>query len=190
MKLIDLLDMMAKGEKLPSKIRLFNEVFEYDEDEKTYLDKDGYTFDDYCLMDSLNEEIEQVEWSITLNSNSITFTKNGEALFSITDGEDDEEPSRKDKLLAIIDHYGLDKQLKYIHSEYYELDEAIINTETFTKIYGEISDGDIKHIAEEIADIEVMLKQFQYFYKIEDSEIEEIMNEKIDRQLDRIEGEE
>ena len=181
MKLIDLLDMMAKGEKLPSKIRLFNEVFEYDEDETTYLDKDGYTFDDYCLMDSLNEEIEQLEWHIELKNMNITCSNDGMEL-SI--------PSRKDKLLAIIEHYGLDKQLKYIHSEYYELDEAIINTETFTKIYGEISDGDIKHIAEEIADIEVMLKQFQYFYEIEDSEIEEIMNGKIDRQLDRIEGEE
>lgn len=32
-------------------------------------------------------------------------------------------------LLKIVNHYGLMKQLKYIHSEYFELDEAIINGE-------------------------------------------------------------
>ena len=84
----------------------------------------------------------------------------------------------KNKLLQIINHYGLDKQLKYIHSEYFELDEAIIS-----------GDKPI-HIAEEIADIQVMLKQFQYYYEIEDSEVEQIMAEKIDRQIKRIESEE
>ena len=33
----------------------------------------------------------------------------------------------KDKLLQIINHYGVMKQLKYIHSEYFELDEAILD---------------------------------------------------------------
>lgn len=42
---------------------------------------------------------------------------------------------------------------------------------------------------EEIADITVMLKQFQYYYGIEDKEIEEVMKYKIDRQLERIENE-
>lgn len=186
MKLIDLLNMMAKGEKLPSKIRLFNEVFEYDEDEKTYLDKDGYTFDDYCLMDSLNEEIEQEEWSITLNSNNITFTKNGDAIMTFSS----EESSRKDKLLAIIEHYELEKQLKYIHTEYFELDEAIIDycDDEYTYM-DEVEKNHQEHIAEELADIMVMLKQFQYYFDIEDEEIEKIMDSKIDRQLDRIEGE-
>ena len=32
----------------------------------------------------------------------------------------------KEDLLKIINHYGIKKQLKYIHSEYYELDEAIL----------------------------------------------------------------
>ena len=91
----------------------------------------------------------------------------------------------KEKLLKIIQHYGINKQLKYIHSEYFELDEAIIkycNVEElwFTK----------KNIIGEIADIMVMLKQFQYYYDITDEQIEEIMNYKIDRQLDRISEEE
>lgn len=35
----------------------------------------------------------------------------------------------------------------------------------------------------------VMLKQFQYFYEIDDKEIEFIMKSKIDRQLERIDKE-
>ena len=88
----------------------------------------------------------------------------------------------KEKLLKIIQHYGINKQLKYIHSEYYELDEAIFDYIT----RDENRYKDREHIAEEIADVMVMLKQFQYYYGISDEQIEEIMNYKIDRQLDRI----
>ena len=35
----------------------------------------------------------------------------------------------------------------------------------------------------------VMLKQFQYFYEITDKNIEDIMKQKISRQLERIENE-
>ena len=92
----------------------------------------------------------------------------------------------KDKLLQIINNYGLSNQLKYIHSEYFELTEAIINHEWLE------SERGLKgtyFIAEEIADVICMLKQFQYYYGIEDSEIEKIMEEKIQRQLNRIEEE-
>lgn len=102
----------------------------------------------------------------------------------------------KDKLLQIINHYGVMKQLKYIHSEYFELDEAIINLENsaFKSRFLEeeakhIHAEFIYHIAEEIADVMVMLKQFQYYYGFPDSYIENIMNQKIDRQIERIENE-
>lgn len=91
----------------------------------------------------------------------------------------------KEDLLKIIDHYGLSKQLKYIHSEYFELDEAIFDYMT----RDENMYQDREHIAEEIADIMVMLKQFQYYYTISDEEIEKIMQYKIKRQLERIEKE-
>jgi len=99
----------------------------------------------------------------------------------------------ENKLLQIISHYGIDKQLKYIHSEYFELDEAIINAEQFhpksmIQLNASIKNY-INHIAEELADVMVMLKQFQYYYGIEDKQIEDVMNYKIDRQLDRIEKE-
>ena len=100
----------------------------------------------------------------------------------------------KDKLLKIINHYGITKQLKYIHSEYFELDEAIIDYEKSGWNFSDDTCLDIEreyttHIAEEIADIMVMLKQFQYYYCIEDQEIEEIMEYKADRQLKRMENE-
>lgn len=99
----------------------------------------------------------------------------------------------KDKLLEIINYYGIDKQLKYIHSEYFELDEAIIDAEkfkpkSFTQLNINLQEY-TNHIVEELADVTCMLKQFQYYYGISDKEIEKIMNEKIDRQLGRIKNE-
>ena len=89
----------------------------------------------------------------------------------------------KEDLLKIINHYGINKQLKYIHSEYFELDEAILNYET-SELLEKLVENKIEHITEEIADVMVMLKQFQYFYEIED-----IMKYKIKRQLERIDKE-
>ena len=100
----------------------------------------------------------------------------------------------KEDLLKIINHYTLMKQLKYIHSEYFELDEAIIDYQNsgWDFDYEDAQELEKKystHIAEEIADIMVMLKQFQYYYDISDEEIEDIMKYKIQRQLERIESE-
>ncbi len=95
----------------------------------------------------------------------------------------------KEELLKIINHYGIEKQLKYIHSEYFELDEAIVKSRYNCNYDFIEKEEDIKHIAEEIADVMVMLKQFQYFYEITDKNIEDIMKQKISRQLERIEKE-
>lgn len=95
-----------------------------------------------------------------------------------------------EKELEIINHYGITTQLKYIHTEYYELDEAILNEinddETY---YEQVEEYHKKHIAEEIADVMVMLNQFKVYYGIDDKEIESIMNKKIERQLERIKNE-
>ena len=93
----------------------------------------------------------------------------------------------KDDLLKIISFYGVMPQLKYFQSEIFEMNEAIIKYENIPNgIYEHIKNEYKEHIAEEIADITVMLKQFQYYYGIEDKEIEEVMKYKIDRQLERI----
>ena len=82
----------------------------------------------------------------------------------------------KEKLLKIINHYGLAKQLKYIHTEYFELDEAVLS-------------GDKEHIAEELADVLVMLNQIILYFGIDDAQLEVIAEEKVERQLKRIEEE-
>lgn len=99
----------------------------------------------------------------------------------------------KDKLLQIIQHYGINNQLKYIHSEYFELDESIFKYENvgFNLIdegFKDIEEKYKEHIAEEIADVMVMLRQFQYYYGISDEQIEDVMKYKIDRQLKRMES--
>ncbi len=94
----------------------------------------------------------------------------------------------EEDLLTIINHYGIGNQLKYIHSEYFELDEAIFECEHgYNYSPTQLGRTYENHIAEEIADVMVMLKQFQYYYDISNEHIEKIMREKIKRQLERIE---
>ena len=96
------------------------------------------------------------------------------------------------ELLKIIKHYGITPQLKYFQSEVFELNEAIIQYEM---AYGdmcyseEAMNGQRQHIAEEIADVMVMLEQFRIYYGINIGEVGEIMNYKIKRQIERIENE-
>lgn len=97
----------------------------------------------------------------------------------------------KDNLLEIIKHYGVLKQLKYIHTEYFELDEAIMGYESAGWDFNDEDCKDIEtkyknHIIEELADVYVMLEQFRVYYGINSGEVGEIMNQKISRQLQRI----
>ena len=104
----------------------------------------------------------------------------------------------KEKLLKIIKHYGVMPQLKHFQSEVFELNEAIfelneaiINRELHLNYDTEIQD--IKpleeHITEEIADIMVLLEQFRLYYGISEEEVEKIMEEKVNRQIKRMENE-
>ena len=98
-----------------------------------------------------------------------------------------------EKLLKIINHYGVSPQLKYFQSEVFELNEAIITHELKKSVEYEIPLTEIigtkEHIAEEIADVTVMLLQFKEYYGIDGNDVLKIMNEKIDRQLKRMEEE-
>ena len=106
-----------------------------------------------------------------------------------------------EKLRKIINHYGMDKQLKYFQSAVFELNEAIIkrrNTGVIESIAIGITnivapllniknvDYSKEHIKEEIADVMVLLKQFQLYYDISTEEIKSIMKDKVDRQLERM----
>lgn len=87
----------------------------------------------------------------------------------------------KEDLLKIINNYGVIPQLKYFQSEVFELSEAIIKHEALGCEY--------KHITEEIADCLVMLNQFVEYYEIQESDIYMIMEQKIDRQIERMKEE-
>ena len=71
----------------------------------------------------------------------------------------------KENLLKIINHYGVLPQLKHFNSEVFELNEARFEKE---KIGAYPGIEERKHIAEEIADVSVMLNQFKEYYGITD----------------------
>ena len=79
----------------------------------------------------------------------------------------------KNSLLTIFNNYGQNHQTSKLLEEVGEFIETVM-------------DGDKKNMIQEMADVTVMLKQFQYYYGISDEEIEEVMKQKIERQLKRI----
>jgi NTP pyrophosphatase (non-canonical NTP hydrolase) len=91
----------------------------------------------------------------------------------------------RDKLLKIFYHYGIFNQMKKLNEECYELIEAINDF-----IYEDKDEKLIErydHVQEEFADVMVVLEQFKTHYELDNQKIMEIMEQKIDRQLERIE---
>lgn len=80
-------------------------------------------------------------------------------------------------LQKIADHYGLNNQLSMLIEESAEFTQAVSK-------YRRGIVKDMNSIKEELSDILVVAEQLKYL--LGESEIEEIMNSKIDRQLDRI----
>ena len=88
----------------------------------------------------------------------------------------------------IADTYGYDSQSRQLIEEMAELIVAInkmwregMKTDYF---YSELKKKDI---AEEIADTIIMLEQIKYLLQISDTDINEIIDQKLNRQLERIE---
>ena len=79
-----------------------------------------------------------------------------------------------DKYQKIIEHYGVNNQLKKLTEEVYELQESILEQHN------------IEHILEEYADVEVILEQIKQFFNLDDEKIELIKDYKVARQLYRI----
>ena len=79
-----------------------------------------------------------------------------------------------DKYQKIIEHYGVNNQLKKLTEEVYELQESILEQHN------------IEHILEEYADVEVILDQIKQYFKLDDDKIELIKDYKVARQLYRI----
>lgn len=71
----------------------------------------------------------------------------------------------------------MNHQQRKLEEEVYELQEAIIKGD------------DKEHIAEELADVCVLLMQITNYFKLDVPSIDKIMEMKIDRQIERIENE-
>ena len=97
----------------------------------------------------------------------------------------------KENLLKIIQHYGVNAQQRQLAEEVFELQEAILTRELHWHYDTEIQD--IRpldnHIAEEIADVMIMLNQFKAYYEIPNETILVFMRGKVNRQLERIKNE-
>lgn len=89
----------------------------------------------------------------------------------------------KEKEKEIIEHYGVMPQLKHLQGEMFELTEAIINHEN------EMTKGNLSHIIEELADVQVMIDQLKTYYKVKDIDLNKEMEYKVNRQMNRIAGE-
>ena len=99
----------------------------------------------------------------------------------------------KEDLLKIISHYGVNAQQRQLAEEVFELQEAITTHEVKKFSSSGIPITEIvetrEHIAEEIADIAVLLNQFIDYYDLDGEKIQEIADYKIKRQLERIKNE-
>lgn len=102
----------------------------------------------------------------------------------------------KDKTLAknlekIMDHFGINNQLRKFNEECFELIEAIIKSEypaiAKDKKPSFLRDLEKSYIEEEIADCMVLLNQFIRKYSIDTAKIQKLFEEKINRTIKRIE---
>ena len=96
-----------------------------------------------------------------------------------------------EKLLKIINHYGIKHQIRKFNEEAFELMEAIIQFEDdlYYAIEPKILEKAKEHIEEELTDCYVMLEEIRLFYDIYLSRISKRGRFKIDRQLNRMEKE-
>ena len=98
----------------------------------------------------------------------------------------------EDKLLQIIEHFGVLTQQKKLAEEIHELNQAITLYEA--QLSGEYEMpltyliGTKEHIIEELADVLIVLSQFMYYYDLQKKDIDKAMRQKIDRTIERIEN--
>ena len=91
--------------------------------------------------------------------------------------------SLKGKLKKIADHYGLQAQKGMLIEEMAELMQAV------NRFDRNPIEKNLDAIAEEIADVEIMIAQAKYLYAIPQQKIDEITDCKIQRTLERMEVE-
>lgn len=95
----------------------------------------------------------------------------------------------KEKSLKILQHYGINTEIKKLGEECWELHEAVISQLEYQNIIGKTSKVHIEHIEEEVADILVVLMHIINFFELEKENLKKIQSYKLDRTLKRLEKE-
>lgn len=110
--------------------------------------------------------------------------------------KEDVEKSRLEKIRAIGRHYGYDAQSRQCIEEMAELTQAInkywrkdleCGKHMYNPCDGYMPDGSQEYwnLVEEIADVQIMLEQMKFFLAA-DYDIKKMIDEKLDRQMERI----
>lgn len=81
----------------------------------------------------------------------------------------------EEKLLKIYNHFGEAAQIEKLREEVEELIEAI-------------KEGDEEHIKEEMADVLVIVNQIRHKREMNEEELVEIFEQKVNRTLEQIES--
>ena len=89
----------------------------------------------------------------------------------------------KTRIAVLATHYGLRHQLEKLQEELRELDEAIDEQKQFHVPHTKA------HIIEELADVYVVARQIMHLMNVRTSQVSDIVDFKVERQLWRIENE-
>lgn len=95
------------------------------------------------------------------------------------------------KIKYIADHYGYDPQSRQLIEEMAELTVALNKAwrKTFDTVDKIPNMDDEERIVEEIADVEIMITQIEYLLGISAMELNNMIEQKLDRQIERIKNE-
>lgn len=121
---------------------------------------------------------------------------NGEFINLDTAKKIQEDRNMNKDLLKIIQNYGLSNQLKKLSEELYEFQEAVLSYNLLKTINEDVKDEILeintkyiyKCVLEEYADLCVLLSQFELYFDLDEDEVLQVMRNKVDRQLERIEN--
>ena len=117
--ILEIINKMAKGEDIPAKIKIDDNILTWDSMMYDYRDEDGdWLFDDYAINESLNDEVEILETTVTINNHGVTFADGGitfshffgEPVFNkkieklVKSGMTKNQKKIADKINEIIDH--------------------------------------------------------------------------------------
>lgn len=89
----------------------------------------------------------------------------------------------EDAIAIIATHYGANAQSMQTCEECAELIQAV------SKLTRGVNEIRILSLVEEIADVRIMMSQMMQFYGIPETEIALLVEKKLERQLERIKGE-